>query len=1190
MAEKHKHIWSARIVIFIVALFISTVMHFGGQQSVFAQGNSSSSFPKTGKWTVSNSEYTLTLELEKGGGWASLDSEINASRRFVCNEPDVDEKNNIEIYCTDGGSGYTVVLRGELPVLSAPVAGTFDLRDDENYQAAQPDKGENAAVAAKAKQSSNSSISHQASLFPKIGKWEVNSGGYFLELELDEGGAWVGLSLLNSKATFQCTDTEVDNEGNFKTDCRDERGFPYKLRGKFPIIDSDLTGEFDLRDDENYQAAMVEIEKQEAEEKRKDEEKRQVAKAEEQKAEQRKKEEARLAAEAARKQEAEQEAENARLAAELKRKQELESARIASEEEQKRREEEKRNKLAEARNNGKAIEQLLGADGRIAIQTALKLEGLLHDKADGVFGGNTRKALKAYQSKKGTLKTGYLSANEAAELKEIAKSSAEFIAAEEERKLKAAELKKKRDETRKQLAAETKRKRQEEKERKAAEAELKAEEAEIAAEEERVRKEEEAKKIAESKKRRKDMRKRLAAEAREKRKAEKAKKAADAEAKRVAAEEAKRIAKEKAELAAAEERKRKAKLRKKARQELKRKLAVYREAPETKSIFDGDDDDVVFLLNESDRPLNAIRNLKGDVIFEEGKADICHIKKLALGADYKVALHDELEGKGISDFANGFAAKACGDLEKSEADLVVFQRGAFLNSKFEDAEAVLLQLQSLEFSIFYTSSPKAYKAEIAGRAGKADEVQAGVMSGTQKGFGLLILDNKAKGVCAVKTGKQEAHSYLIETVANELPTELLKIVTPFKFGSLDRTFISLKRKKCRFLFANSENLKTVHAALKRDKIASEFHHQWIDEAFAAEATSMSEAESKKLKLEKQEQRLRLIERRSEVVGQKREEVEQKKDAAELKGKEGGAREQVEVTQEHKEGKQSNEAVSQKAHGKNSSVNKVSGKLLIRLVDASNNEFGSACIVKLEAGKASNYFFDDRGLVLKYVEVGRGGNSGAYVLDYPVQLSKAKDGDNYISSIELAYLEKNCDSLESLTVSVPQDVIASGKSYVKNIKFDVRSPNQTMAYSVLLEKKKREEKKQQKIRQAEWKTKDKIREAKERKKELAIIEAKRNRERAKANAARANLNSIGNHGIQCAFNVNCSDKNAVIQAMRYAWGLMAKHDYGLIGARRTQCLQAITRMRRMPAGMWGGGGGSQHDVCNIGLREMAEFGK
>jgi hypothetical protein len=145
---------------------------------------------------------------------------------------------------------------------------------------------------------------------------------------------------------------------------------------------------------------------------------------------------------------------------------------------------------------------------------------------------------------------------------------------------------------------------------------------------------------------------------------------------------------------------------------------------------------------------------------------------------------------------------------------------------------------------------------------------------------LLVLDNKAKGVCAVKTDKQEAHSYMIEMVASELPTELLKIVTPYKFGSLDRTFISLKRKKCRFLFANSENLKTVHAALKRDKIASVFHHQWIDEAAAEKVASKSEQDSKKLKLEKQEQRLRLIKRRGELVGQKRGKISQKRDVAE----------------------------------------------------------------------------------------------------------------------------------------------------------------------------------------------------------------------------------------------------------------------------------------------------------------------
>jgi peptidoglycan hydrolase-like protein with peptidoglycan-binding domain len=810
-----------------------------------------SSFPKTGEWKAESDGMTLRLTLNGDDGGVEIESP--SGKALSCDFPNIDDNDNISFSCQNQFSRYS--FEGKLPLINWQ-RGTFDLRDDENYQAAQPNKDESTAVAAKAKHSPNSSIPQQVSLFPKTGEWAVGNGHYRLELALSANGSSASLTALSPAARDGvCEEPTVDEENYVEFYCRNQF-YRLKISGTLPVLSAGAFGTFDFSEDENYRAAKVEIEKQAAEKKRKDEEKRQVAKAEKQKAEQRKKEEVRLAAEAARKkQEAEQEAENALLAAELKRKQELEQARIAAEEEQKRKEEEKRNKLAEARKNGKTIEQLLGADGRIAVQTALKMEGLLKGDADGVFGAGTRKALKAYQSNNGTLETGYLTADEAAELREIAKSSAEFIAAEEERKRKAAEIKKKREETKKRLAAEAKRKREEEKARKAAEAERKAEEVRIAAEQERVRKEEETRKIAEAKKRKKEMRKQLAAEARQKRKAEKAKKAADAEAKRVAAEkakriakekaelaveEAKRIAKEKAELAANEERKRKAKLRKKAKQELKRKLAAYREAPETKPLFDGDNDDIVFLLNESDRPLNAIRNLKGDVVFEDGKADICRVKKLTLDADYKVALLNELEGKGIKDFAKGFAATACGDLEKSEADLVVFQRGAFLNSKFEEAEAVLLQLQSQEFSIFYTSSSAAYKAEIASRGDKAKEVQAGVEAGSLKGFGMLILDNKSKGVCAVKTDKQEAHTHLIETVTNELPIELQKIVDPINFGSLDRTFISLKRKKCRFLFASSENLKSVHAALKRDKIASVFHHQWIDET-RAEPNSKTKA-------------------------------------------------------------------------------------------------------------------------------------------------------------------------------------------------------------------------------------------------------------------------------------------------------------------------------------------------------------
>ena len=122
-----------------------------------------------------------------------------------------------------------------------------------------------------------------------------------------------------------------------------------------------------------------------------------------------------------------------------------------------------------------AVEQDLKLSGEAKRLVQMGLAAAGHDPgpADGVFGGRTRKALRAWQESKELEGTGYLTREQSEGLAGLGREAAERLRAEAERERKAREEERRR--------AEAERKAREVEERRRAEAERKAREAEEAA-------------------------------------------------------------------------------------------------------------------------------------------------------------------------------------------------------------------------------------------------------------------------------------------------------------------------------------------------------------------------------------------------------------------------------------------------------------------------------------------------------------------------------------------------------------------------------------------------------------------------------------------------------------------------------------------------------------------------------------
>ena len=363
-----------------------------------------------------------------------------------------------------------------------------------------------------------------------------------------------------------------------------------------------------------------------------------------------------------------------------------------------------------------------------------------------------------------------------------------------------------------QKEAEAKRLAEEERQRQEAEAQR-------LAEEERQRQEAEAKRLAE------EQRWRQQAEA--KHLAEEERKRQEAETKRLAEEERQRQDAEAQRLAEEERKRQEAEAAREAARLERERFEAYRNTAPTDALFEGHDDDLVFLFNQTGRAAHGIRNLEGEIVFDGGVAAVCRLFEMDPAPGFRDHAVAELEGRGISSFEDGFGTRPCAALSALSSDVVVFRRGAFTEQRPAAMEAFLAAIQGSDLSILHISDFAAYHAREQAEAAEATRIAEEVRAGTARGHGLLVLENGAIAFCAEETAERDAVERMIEGIGAPLPPGAGEGPVSVEFDSLDRSFINLKRRRCGFFFGDAAALKAIDDALTRDRQTARFHPVWI---------------------------------------------------------------------------------------------------------------------------------------------------------------------------------------------------------------------------------------------------------------------------------------------------------------------------------------------------------------------------
>jgi len=244
-------------------------------------------------------------------------------------------------------------------------------------------------------------------------------------------------------------------------------------------------------------------------------------------------------------------------------------------------------------------------------------------------------------------------------------------------------------------------------------------------------------------------------------------------------------------------------------------------------LLKGDLGDFLVLYNVSPKAPHVVKNLRGDIVFDNGVARACFFNDAASSIEDNEALGQALKPYRIGTLNT--ANTGCDPQNLLSYDLIAVRRGTFLRQKQEYALALIKAVEDDQFVSLVTVGAKQMNDAESEQEAISRTIENDVRNGAKLGFGFVLTDNGSAAVCAVTPDKIEGHRRFILSSSDQLARELHNAPTVTQ-TSLDVAYIGVKRHQCGAIYASAADLKTLLTSLTRDGIPYRMSAAWASPA------------------------------------------------------------------------------------------------------------------------------------------------------------------------------------------------------------------------------------------------------------------------------------------------------------------------------------------------------------------------
>lgn len=300
--------------------------------------------------------------------------------------------------------------------------------------------------------------------------------------------------------------------------------------------------------------------------------------------------------------------------------------------------------------------------------------------------------------------------------------------------------------------------------------------------------------------------------------------------------------------------------------------------PRSRDLLAGGRGDLVILHNASGTAPSVARNLRGELVFADGKAAACVFHPPI----DDIFLNRQIREKAASLGTRlSFPLPACDPAALAKIDLVIAERDRLLREPIDRVIALMEALNKGAFAPVAVLTGPEFADARRSEGAKAEEIEAAVRARrSENRFGLVALGNASSVVCKVPPSDQEAHAAVLQRLDERLRDELpgAPLLRP---TTAEGAFLSAKRGQCGAVYADGETLAVLVQALERDGIAFRFLPVWVHtEEVAAVGAALGE-------------------RKRAEAGQEADLRREREDKARLQALKDGEREKVRAEQQNR---------------------------------------------------------------------------------------------------------------------------------------------------------------------------------------------------------------------------------------------------------------------------------------------------
>ena len=248
-------------------------------------------------------------------------------------------------------------------------------------------------------------------------------------------------------------------------------------------------------------------------------------------------------------------------------------------------------------------------------------------------------------------------------------------------------------------------------------------------------------------------------------------------------------------------------------------VAVRKELSTTdknRYLIEGPSDENLIFVNDTGRA-PVVRGLKGDLIFDEGRANVCFANVVNNDLFTRLQIKLQVRASGARDIA--ISQEPC-DLSRIDRyDIIIVDREELLNGDHDIAQALLDAVEKNELSKITSFSHQQVDATRDAERLISQKFADDIEQSRIPGYGIVYISNHSSEICRAADGNDAVNNALIAQASDRLEVELKE--TPRvdqRAWSIENAFIAVKRGQCGSIYGDAEGLKSLMSSLRRDKI------------------------------------------------------------------------------------------------------------------------------------------------------------------------------------------------------------------------------------------------------------------------------------------------------------------------------------------------------------------------------------